>query len=103
MYKIAVLGERESVLGFQALGLTAVIAEDAADARRKLLELARGDYAVIYLTEELAQALPDELTALGDRAIPAVILIPGKYGPLGIGRRAIHAAVERAVGADILS
>ena len=33
--------------------------------------------------------------------LPAVILIPGKGGALGLADRALHAAVERAVGADI--
>ena len=103
MYKIAVLGDRESVLGFQALGLTAIIAEHTDEARQQLAQLVREEYAVIYMTEELAQALSDELALLGDRPLPAVILIPGKHGPLGIGTRAIHSAVERAVGADILS
>ena len=32
---------------------------------------------------------------------PAVILIPGKSGSLGLGTQALQSAVERAVGADI--
>ena len=37
-----------------------------------------------------------------DQVTPAIILIPGKEGPLGIGMKNITSAVERAVGADIL-
>ena len=37
-----------------------------------------------------------------DALTPAIILIPGKEGPLGIGMANIKTAVERAVGADIL-
>ena len=33
MYKAAVIGDRQSVLGFRALGLTVVTTEDAHDAR----------------------------------------------------------------------
>ena len=33
---------------------------------------------------------------------PAVILIPGREGSLGIGTAGVHAAAEKAVGADIL-
>lgn len=33
---------------------------------------------------------------------PAIILIPGREGPLGLGQTALKAAVERAVGSDIL-
>ena len=32
---------------------------------------------------------------------PAIVLIPGKGGSLGLGETALHNAVERAVGADI--
>ena len=32
---------------------------------------------------------------------PAIVLIPGTGGSLGLGETALHNAVERAVGADI--
>ena len=35
------------------------------------------------------------------RTFPAVILIPGKSGSLGLAARALQSAIERAVGADI--
>ena len=34
--------------------------------------------------------------------MPAIILIPGREGSLGIGKAALQDAVERAVGIDIL-
>ena len=101
MYKIAVLGDRDSVLGFKALGLDVVFAEDAETARRELHRLARGEWAVIYVTEQLAQLIPGEIDRYKDAVTPAVILIPGKTGSLGLGAAALQRAVERAVGADI--
>ena len=94
-YRIAVVGEKDSVLGFQALGLDVFPAGGADQARTALHRLAKENYAVIYLTEQLAARYTDALT-------PAIILIPGKEGSLGIGMRSIQQAVERAVGADIL-
>ena len=85
-YRIAVVGDRDSVLGFQALGLSAFPAH----------------YAVIYLTETLAAQMPGDVARYQDALAPAVILIPGKEGSLGIGLANIKSAVERAVGADIL-
>ena len=101
MYKIAVLGDRDSVLGFKALGLDVVLAEEADAARHALHRLARENYAVIYITEQLAQLLPGEIERYKDAVTPAVILIPGKTGSLGLGAAALQRAVERAVGADI--
>ena len=103
MYSIAVLGDRESVLGFKALGLEVFFAEDAAAGRAQLTELARGKYAVIYITETLAAELAAEIANYKDEVIPAIILIPGKAGSLGIGMNALRSSVERAVGMDIFN
>ena len=101
MYKIAVLGDRDSVLGFKALGLDVVFAEDAEAARQALHRLARESYAIVYITEQLARLIPGEIERYKDAVTPAVILIPGKTGSLGLGAAALQRAVERAVGADI--
>ena len=55
----------------------------------------------IYVTEQLAQSMTAEIARYQNDMLPAVILIPGKGGALGLADRALHAAVERAVGADI--
>ena len=61
MYKIAVIGDRDSVLGFRALGLDVFPTEDTDAGRRTLHRLAQEDYAVIYITEQLAQQLTAEM------------------------------------------
>lgn len=101
-YRIAVLGDRESVLGFKALGLDVFPAESVEEAKSTLHRLAKENYAVVYLTEQLAQYMTDDLARYKDELTPAVILIPGKEGPLGIGMANVKKSVERAVGADIL-
>ena len=102
MYKIAVVGDRDSVLGFKALGLDVYPAETAEEARPILHRLAREDTAILYLTEQLAAGLEAEIARYKDELTPAIILIPGKDGSLGIGMANVTNAVERAVGADIL-
>ena len=101
-YRIAVLGDQDSVLGFKALGLDVFPAEDVDEAKTVLHELARGSYAVVYLTEQYAAEMKAEIDRYKDELTPAIILIPGKDGSLGIGQAAVKSAVERAVGADIL-
>ena len=102
MYKIAVLGDKDSVLGFRALGLDVFAADTPEKARPILHRLAKEGYAIIYLTEQLASGLGAEMARYKDELTPAIILIPGKEGSLGIGMADIKTAVERAVGADIL-
>ena len=102
-YRIAVIGAWESVMGFQALGLETYPVTSAEVAKETVRELAKdGDCAVIYLTEVLAKDMEDVLSRYKDDLRPAIILIPGREGSLGIGRDNIQRAIERAVGADIL-
>jgi len=102
MYKIAVVGDRDSILGFKALGLETVFADTGDEARSAVHRLAAQDCAVIYITEQLAQEIPGEIDRYANTARPAIILIPGKAGSLGIGIENINRAVEKAVGSNIL-
>lgn len=101
-YNIAVIGDWESVMGFRALGLDTYPVTSADEARETIKTLAKEDCAVIYLTEQLARELGDVLNRYKDELRPAIILIPGREGSLGIGRDNIQRSIERAVGADIL-
>jgi len=103
MYSVAVLGDRESVLGFKALGLEVFFAENATEGRANLAQLTHGAYAVIYITETLAAELKPEIEHYKNKVMPAIILIPGKAGSLGIGMNALRSSVERAVGMDIFN
>ena len=102
MYKIAVMGDVASVLGFKALGLDAYPVAGPEEGHETLHRLARENYAIIYMTEQLAAKLTTDIARYKDALTPAIILIPGREGPLGIGMANIKTAVERAVGADIL-
>ncbi|SDB28836.1 V-type ATP synthase subunit F [Eubacterium oxidoreducens] len=102
MYKIAVLGSYDSIYGFAALGLDTFPVEDAKEGAEKLKKLAENNFAVIYITEELAKDLSHEIDKLKERVLPAVILIPGISGNTGDGVQQVKDCVEKAVGSDII-
>ena len=104
MYKIAVMGGADTVLGFKALGLDTVPVNDDDEARRafRRLTVPESRYAIIYIEERLSQLLASEIAEFNDKPIPAIILIPGRDGSMGLGLTALHDAVIRAVGTDIL-
>ena len=102
MYKVAVLGDRDSIYGFAAIGLDTYPIEDTEDAARLLKKLAGKDYAVIYITENLQSALEAEINNYVSMITPAIIPIPGVSGNTGKGMRNIKKSVERAVGSDII-
>lgn len=103
MYKICIIGDRESVIGFMAIGFSVHEADDAESARMILRELAAdSENAIIYIIEDYAEAIADEIAKYKDMPLPAIIPIPGKSGSTGYGMANIKSAVERAVGTDIL-
>ncbi|MBP3758814.1 MAG: V-type ATP synthase subunit F [Firmicutes bacterium] len=102
MYKIGVIGDRESILGFKAVGLDVFPVDDPEEAKRILKRIAKEDFAIIYITEQVYQYMMDEVDEYTDSRLPAIIPIPGKDGTLGIGMTSVKKSVERAVGADIL-
>ena len=103
-YRVAVLGDRESVMGFRALGLDVYPAgpSDAPEVFSAALRAEGQPYAIIYITEELIAPLREQINAAKETMTPAIIPIPSKNGSLGLGMNALTDAVERAVGANIL-
>ena len=65
MYKIAVIGDRESVYGFSSLGIDIYPAYSAEEAESLINKLAEENYAVIYITEALANGEKVALTGFG--------------------------------------
>lgn len=102
MYKIAVMGDRDSIYGFAALGLNPFPVSDPTQAVRILRDLSQDNYAVIYITEALAESIEGEINKYRSMELPAIILIPGVSGNTGRGMMAVKKSVEQAVGSDII-
>jgi V/A-type H+-transporting ATPase subunit F len=102
MYKAAVLGDRDSIYGFAALGLDTYPVTGHEEASKVLKTLADGQYAVIYITESLQSELESEIDRYVTSYLPAIIPIPGVSGNTGKGMRNVKKSVERAVGSDII-
>lgn len=103
MYQVGVIGDRDSIIGFKALGMTVVEADTAADAARQIRKMVDQNYAVIYITEALAEENHELLQELRDKRLPAVIPIPSIMGTTGLGMRQVSESVRKAVGIDIFS
>lgn len=101
MYRIAVIGDADSICGFSAIGMTSFAVKDEAEAYDKLTELTGSDYGVVFVTENMYGKISDEYER--DGALPAVIPIPGATGNTGAGMRDVSKFVEMAVGSDIIS
>ncbi len=101
MYKIAVIGDPDSICGFSAIGMMAVAVSDEDEALAKLEALDPAVFAVVFVTENVYGRIAEEFSR--EQALPAVIPIPGATGNTGVGMRDVSKFVEKAVGSDIIS
>ena len=102
MYKIAVIGDYDSIYGFATLGLSICPVKTRDEAREKLRQLADGQYGIIYITEAAAAELEEEIEEYRAKTLPAIIRVPGVSGNTGAGVEGVKKTVEQAVGSDIL-
>lgn len=103
MPKIAVIGDRDSILGFKAAGVTAFPVTGEQQAKAALHAIAGDDtYGVVFITEQVAAAAKETVEEFRKRTTPILVPIPSSRGSLGLGMDQIRRNVEKAVGADIL-
>lgn len=102
MYKIAVMGDYDSIYGFGAVGLDTFPVSDEREAEKRLHDIVSANYAVIYITENWAAKLSDTIEKYRGQMLPAIIPIPGISGNTGAGVESVKKFVETAVGSDIL-
>jgi len=100
--KIAVVGEKESVLGFKAVGFEVVETSAPQETGKAIHRLAKEGYGIIFITEQALAPVVEIMDLYKDSKVPAIIPIPGRAGTIGMGMTSVKKSVERAVGADIL-
>jgi len=102
-YKIAMIGDNSTVSGFSAAGVVGFPAYGGKEALAKLQELVGSqEYAIIFITESLAEPILAGMAQIQTGAVPAIIVIPDQGGSRGLGFKRIQAAVEKAIGIDLL-
>ena len=101
MYKIAVVGDKESILGFSAIGMDMYPAYVEEDIKKIIPKLIEENYAIIYITENVSIKAEKYLEKLKVNKIPAIVTIPNNSGSLGYGGKRIKEMVQKAVGIEI--
>lgn len=99
---IAVIGDKDSVLAFRAIGVDVFPVSGEMEAREKLHSLAR-TYSVIFVTEQVALWADMYIKRYKARAYPVVVPIPSAEGSKGLGLAGIKENIEKAIGADVLA
>ena len=100
--RVAVIGDKDSVMLFKAVGIDVFYETDGDKANRQIKQLVREGYGMIYLTETLYPLCQDAIETFRAEPYPAIIPIPDVHGSKGTGIRNLKEYVETAVGVDIL-
>ena len=101
MYKIAVVGDRESIFGFSAIGMDIYPAYEEQEIKEIIPKLIEENYAIIYITENVSIKAQKYLTKLKTNKIPAIVTIPSNTGNMNYGETRIKEMVQKAVGIEI--
>ena len=102
MYKVGVIGDKDSVMGFLALGMDIFPVYEPDEIKRTIHRLAEEEYAIIYITEKAALQSQDTISRYKDNQLPAIIVVPGITGSMGLGLNEVRQSAKRAIGVDIL-
>ena len=100
--KIAVIGDKDSVLAFKSVGVEVFDASTADEARALVRKLSQGTYAVVFIAENLAEQIPETLQKAKTTPYPAIVPIPTTTESSGFGMQGIKSDVEKAIGVDII-
>lgn len=102
MSKVGIIGDKDSIMGFLALGMDIFPAYSADEVKKTIHNLAEKDYAIIYITEQASLMAKESIAKYKDFELPAIIVIPGIGGSMGLGMNEVRESAKRAIGADIL-
>lgn len=102
---MAAIGDYEMVLPFQAVGVKSVVldAEKRETFGQVLEGLARENYAVVFIQEDLFVDFTRKVEEINDLYSTSVLPLPGIKGSTGAGLASIRNSVEKAVGMDIFA
>lgn len=99
--RIAVMGDRDTALGFKLAGVHEVYSFeettlDTERARNKIKELIeRQDIGIIFITERLAQRIE-----IPDVTFPIILQVPDKTGSR-FGEEQLREIVRKAIGVEL--
>jgi V/A-type H+-transporting ATPase subunit F len=101
MYEVAVIGDKNSIIGFSALGLKAYFVNEKEEMREAWNKVKELKYGLVFVTEPVYLKMVDLISQ--DSITPIVLVIPAASGKIGTGKELLRKMIEKAVGVDILS
>jgi len=108
MSDIAIIGDRDSVLAFKALGVavyfwTTDMAHNEDEWKKEIDSVIAKDYKIIFITEDFHMKIRHRIEELYNRVFPVIIAIPNNKGSKQYGFDLVRKLVAKAIGTDIFA
>ncbi|MFH1780908.1 MAG: V-type ATP synthase subunit F [Candidatus Nealsonbacteria bacterium] len=101
--KIAILGNKEAIMGFKALGVDIFGVKEKSEAENAIEEIySKNEYAVLIITEDWFLKIKDKIEKFSQEPLPAVLFIPGIGPSMGVAGSRIKKIIEQAIGSDLI-
>jgi vacuolar-type H+-ATPase subunit F/Vma7 len=100
---IAVVGYREAVIPFLAIGADVFITESIEEARTAIDNYAKEGCPVIFVPDDLLKEMPDIYERYSTLAKPSITSIPGKDGTITFTQDKINLLIKKAIGIDLVA
>ncbi len=101
--KVAALGDADFVMPFSALGVdTYTVGRQREQITEAAEQIVAAKYALVVVSEDIAAAADEVLTATEDKPTPCVVVVPFTQESEGFATAALGKVLRLATGVDIL-
>lgn len=102
MSNIALIGEKEIIIGFNLIGLQLFPVTNAEEAIKALNDCEKNDFAIVFITNSIAQTIINEIEEYQKLSSISVCILPNRIKDTNLNLNILRKNVEKAVGTDIL-
>ncbi len=100
--KVAVLGSRDFVMPFSALGLdTYPVGRTAGDITESARKIIDDKYVLVVVAENIAEVAEEVFSAQENMPTPCIVVVPFTTESEGFATRALGAVLKMATGISI--
>ncbi len=98
---MAVIGHRDDVLPFRALGARVFITGSVEEARKIARKCAGDGFPVILVSDDLLAGMEDIIEEYSSMTLPSITALPGPGGEARFSHERLSGLVKKAIGLDI--
>ncbi|NLL62033.1 MAG: hypothetical protein GX240_04505 [Candidatus Atribacteria bacterium] len=102
MSNIALIGEKEVIIGFNLIGFRLFPVTDYPEASKAFDACAKGNYEIIFITENIAELIIDRIEVFQRKSPVSICILPNHSKDSELNMEILRKNVEKAVGTDIL-